>query len=205
MCKKYKWLQKFFAVLAVSVFLMGISALTVYADPGDDGGVPVANDGGEVSNGGEISNGGNSESAPADENADSGDTPRAESGNESDNADNGNNAENNNTDENTGEQEEQSTPDPVSIPERINEIRNKYIDNNEDISNDDSEYTPNKNLENLPTVATEEVAAATAEPLPDVEVSDATLFSGLIMWVCVAVGISVVAGVMVSKRTHRRG
>lgn len=203
MCKKYKWIQKIFAVLTLFVFLSCISVLTVCADPGDDGGVPVADDGGEVSGG--DNNGGNAE-AQQDGNADGGDSaqPDSSSSVESGEADNGDNG-GNNPDENTNEDEEQSTPDPVSIPERINDIRNKYIDNNEDISNEDSEYTPNKNLENLPTVATEEVAAATAEPLPDVEVSDATLFSGIIMWVCVAVGISVVAGVMVSKRTHRRG
>lgn len=203
MCKKYKWIQKIFAVLTLFVFLSCISVLTVCADPGDDGGVPVADDGGEVSGG--DNNGGNAE-AQQDGNADGGDSvqPDSSSSVESGEADNGDNG-GNNPDENTNEDEEQSTPDPVSIPERINDIRNKYIDNNEDISDEDSEYTPNKNLENLPTVATEEVAAATAEPLPDVEVSDATLFSGIIMWVCVAVGISVVAGVMVSKRTHRRG
>lgn len=204
MFKKYKWLQKIFAVLTLFVFLSGISALTAYADPGDDGGVPVADDGGEVSGG--DNNGGNVD-VPDEGNADSGDSSQpVDSGSrENGNVDNGYDSGDNGGNNDGGEDDEPSTTAPISISEQINEIRNKYIDNNEGISDEESDYTPNKNLVNLPTVATEEVAAATAEPLPDVEVSDATLFSGIIMWVCVAVGISVVAGVMVSKRTHRRG
>ena len=68
-----------------------------------------------------------------------------------------------------------------------------------------SAYTEPEYLGELPTVNPAEIPQATAVVLPDVEVSDATLFSGIVMWLCVAVGIAVVVGVMVSKRTHRRG
>ena len=68
-----------------------------------------------------------------------------------------------------------------------------------------SSYTEPEYLGELPTVDPANVPQATAVVLPDVEVSDATLFSGIVMWLCVAVGIAVVVGVMVSKRTHRRG
>ena len=88
--------------------------------------------------------------------------------------------------------------------DQLNRLRESYLTGEEDLPENISQYLPNENLNDLPTVAADEVAAATAEPLPDVAVSDATLFSGIVMWVCVAVGISVVAGVMVSKRTHRR-
>ena len=76
---------------------------------------------------------------------------------------------------------------------------------NEVIEDDNSKYTEPEHLGELPTVSAQDVPEATAVVLPDVEVSDATLFSGIIMWLCVAVGIAVVVGVMVSKRTHRRG
>ncbi|MBQ9514977.1 MAG: hypothetical protein IJR57_02595 [Ruminococcus sp.] len=119
-------------------------------------------------------------------------------------------------DGNVGE-EQVSNPDdqgdgqyetPTAAPEnpwQQYEPQNEYINRIDDLDDNISQYTPNENLAELPTVAPAEVVAATAEPLPDVEVSDASLFSGIVMWLCVAVGISVVAGVMVSKRTHRRG
>lgn len=67
------------------------------------------------------------------------------------------------------------------------------------------EYTKPEHLDELDEVTDGEVAAATAVPVPKAEVSDASLFSGIVMWLCVAVGIAVVVGVMVSKRTRRRG
>ena len=68
-----------------------------------------------------------------------------------------------------------------------------------------STYTEPTYLNELPTVKDEDVVTATALPVPRAEVSDASLFSGIVMWICVAVGIAVVVGVMVSKRTRRRG
>ena len=78
---------------------------------------------------------------------------------------------------------------------------NEYIDNIDDV---DSDYEEPEHLDELPTVSSGEVVEATAVVLPDVEVTDASLFSGTVMWLCVAVGIAVVVGVMVSKRTRRR-
>ena len=80
---------------------------------------------------------------------------------------------------------------------------NGYDNVIEDIG--DTGYTEPEHLDELPTVSPYEVEEATAVVLPDVEVSDASLFSGIVMWLCVAVGVAVVIGVMVSKRTHRRG
>ena len=91
------------------------------------------------------------------------------------------------------------------LREQFVEQYNEYYNSIDDLNGENSQYKPNENLNDLPTVSAGEVIEATAEPLPDVAVSDATLFSGIVMWLCVAVGISVVAGVMVSKRTHRRG
>lgn len=210
MSNKNKWLQRFFAVLTVLVFMTGISVLTAYADPGDDGGQAVADDGGEIDGGNADSGDADTGNEPADsDNADSGEASQpADSdsgdGTEQGNADNGAGSnENNISDDSNNVPQTSSAPDTDS--DALNRIRDYYINNVEDLPDNISQYTPDKNLSELPTVAPEEVPAATAEPLPDVEVSDATLFSGIIMWVCVAVGISVVAGVMVSKRTHRRG
>ena len=68
----------------------------------------------------------------------------------------------------------------------------------------DSDYKEPEHLEELPK-AESGVEEATAVPMPQVEVSDATLFSGIVMWLCVALGVAVLVGVMVSKRTGRRG
>lgn len=202
MCKKDKFFQKFLTVLLAAIFLVSISVLTAAADPGDDGGVPVADDGGDYAaddggydtgdtpaDGGYIDDGGDdSGDTPADGgyvdggDYDSGDTP--------------------------ADSDSYQTP-TISVPDEVRDqyeqLRDSYINGLEDIKDNISQYIPNDNLGSLPTVAPAEVVEATAEPLPDVAVSDATLFSGIIMWLCVAVGISVVAGVMVSKRTHRRG
>lgn len=68
-----------------------------------------------------------------------------------------------------------------------------------------STYIEPTHLNELPSVKEGEVVVATAIAVPQAEVSDASLFSGIIMWLCVAVGIAVVVGVMVSRRTRRRG
>lgn len=199
MSKNDKWLQRIFAVLTVLVFMTGIGVMTAYADPGDDGGEAVADDGGEIDGSNDNNDGGSSSS----QSGDSSSSAVSDQGNADNDPDQGDN--NDNGDGNNDNNVEPATEAPISIPEQIDDLRKKYLGDDEEPGSNDSDYTPNKNLDNLPTVASEAVAAATAEPLPDVEVSDATLFSGIIMWVCVAVGVSVVAGVMVSKRTHRRG
>lgn len=69
----------------------------------------------------------------------------------------------------------------------------------------DSSYSKPEHLDELPSVASENVPSATAVAIPKVAVSDSTLFSGIVMWLCVALGIAVVVGVLVSKRTRRHG
>ena len=68
-----------------------------------------------------------------------------------------------------------------------------------------SAYEEPQHLNELPQVSSQEVVEATAVVIPDVAVSDATMFSGIVMWLCVALGIAVIVGVLVSKRTLRRG
>lgn len=68
-----------------------------------------------------------------------------------------------------------------------------------------SAYEEPQHLSDLPEVSASEVVEATAVVIPDVAVSDATMFSGIVMWLCVALGIAVIVGVLVSKRTLRRG
>ena len=65
-----------------------------------------------------------------------------------------------------------------------------------------STYTEPEHLNELPEVSQQEVILATEIPLPDVEVSDTSLLGGVIAWLCVAVCIALIVGVMVSKRTR---
>lgn len=203
MNKKSKLTNRIITVFIAAMFLLSISVLTAFADQGgdaapDDGGQIVADDGGEYTpddggydsgqDGGDISDQGDSDTG-------TGQDTDPDSGNDSGDSaqDSGDNS--------------YRTPE-VSVPDQFQDgyeqIRDRFINGVDDLEDNLSQYVPNANLDSLPTVAPTEVTAATAEPLPDVEVSDATLFSGIVMWLCVAVGISVVAGVMVSKRTHRR-
>ena len=69
----------------------------------------------------------------------------------------------------------------------------------------DSTYEEPEHLNDLPEVSSGELEIPKAVVIPDVEVSDASLFSGIVMWLCVALGIAVIVGVLVSKRTLRRG
>lgn len=57
----------------------------------------------------------------------------------------------------------------------------------------------------LPQVESQEVTEPTTAPIPEVEVSDTSLIGGVIAWLCVAVGIAVIAGVLVSQRTRQTG
>lgn len=59
--------------------------------------------------------------------------------------------------------------------------------------------------DDLPEVESQEVTAPTTVELPDVEVSDTSLLFGVIAWLCVAVGIAVIAGVLVSQRARQSG
>ncbi len=57
----------------------------------------------------------------------------------------------------------------------------------------------------LPQVDPTDIVEPTKMAIPDVEVSDTSLLGGVIAWLCVAVGIAVVAGVLVSQRTRQVG
>jgi hypothetical protein len=170
-------------VILAAVMIFSPLSLTAYAAP--DGGEPeITADSGEDS-GAAPDDGGSAEPDPADEpeSGESGDPDPApaEDGDASDDA-------------------------PADTPADSGEGGNgynEYIDNIDDIDADPS-YEEPEHLDELPTVSDGEVVEPTAVVLPDVEVTDASLFSGTVMWLCVAVGIAVVVGVMVSKRTRRR-
>ena len=66
-----------------------------------------------------------------------------------------------------------------------------------------SPYVEPEHLAELPAVSPSQVQEATSVAIPVVAVSDASLFSGIVMWLCVALGIAVVVGVLVSRRTRR--
>lgn len=68
-----------------------------------------------------------------------------------------------------------------------------------------SAYEEPPHLKELPAAEPGEVPAATSVVVPEVAVSDASVFAGIVMWLCVALGIAVIVGVLVSKRTRRRG
>ncbi len=98
-----------------------------------------------------------------------------------------------------------SVPDDVQtspVPIEQEPIYEYIYDYDEDMT---TGYEEPENLQELPEVNREEIVEATAVPIPDVAVSDASLFSGIVMWLCVALGIAVLVGVLVSKRTMRRG
>lgn len=189
MFQKKFFFRQIMTILIAAAMLFSVSVLSAAADPGD-GGEMIADDGAADSGSGD---------SPADDGgaADPGSGADIENGG----VDNGMGADDNGADGNGTP----VTPAPDEEQDHYEQIRENYINGIDDLDSYVSQYVPNANLDELPTVAQAEVVEATAEPLPDVEVSDATLFSGIVMWLCVAVGISVVAGVMVSKRTHRRG
>ncbi len=57
--------------------------------------------------------------------------------------------------------------------------------------------------EELPEVESQMIVMPTSIEPPDIEVSDTSLMGGVIAWLCVAVGIAVIAGVLVSQRTRQ--
>lgn len=62
-------------------------------------------------------------------------------------------------------------------------------------------YEAPEHLDDLPQVESYEIPFATEIVLPDVEVSDTTLIGGVIAWLSIALGVSVIVGVLVSRRT----
>lgn len=73
--------------------------------------------------------------------------------------------------------------------------------------NDDSQQSAEDNYlmygDDLPQVESQEVVEPTTVEIPDIEITDISLMGGVIAWLCVAVGIAVVAGVLVSQRTKQ--
>ena len=105
-----------------------------------------------------------------------------------------------NNDQQAQEQQEQ----PQEQQEQPQDDQNEWYDYIYGYSEEgDSAYSKPEHLDELPQVASENVPQATAVAIPTVAVSDASLFSGIVMWLCVALGIAVVVGVLVSKRTRR--
>lgn len=117
--------------------------------------------------------------------------------------------------ENQPEEQIQPEEQPQEIPETPEtpqeeqqpqeEPQNQWYDYIYSYDEDVNTYQEPEHLGELPQAAPEQVVEATAVPMPTVAVSDASLFSGIVTWLCVALGIAVVVGVLVSKRTRRRG
>ena len=99
--------------------------------------------------------------------------------------------------------EAQEQPEtPQQSQEQANEWYDYIYSYDEDAV---SSYVEPEHLGELPEVSSQQVVEATAVPMPTVAVSDASMLSGIVMWLCVVLGIAVVVGVLVSKRTRRRG
>ncbi len=91
--------------------------------------------------------------------------------------------------------------EPEYEPEEDYEDNYDYIgDLDEDIQ--DSTYYEMYSNE-LPEVESQDVTSPTVVEIPEVEVSDTSLVGGVIAWLCVALGIAVIAGVLVSQRTRQ--
>lgn len=104
-------------------------------------------------------------------------------------------------------QEKQETPqEQPETPQQPQEQANEWYDYIYSYDEDAvSSYVEPEHLGELPEVSSQQVVEATAVPMPTVAVSDASMLSGIVMWLCVVLGIAVVVGVLVSKRTRRRG
>lgn len=177
--KKNHFFIHCFTILTAAVFLLSCAVLTVYAAPDagegvDDGGSYVAPD--TPVDGGDTSDGGSADGGvDTDEPVDDGgDSSYIDDPSDTDG----------------GYDAGGSADEDINGADGADDYTSSYVE---------PEY-----LDELPAVEAGEVIAATSVVLPDVEVSDASLLSGIIMWLCVAVGVAVVAGVMVSKRTRSR-
>lgn len=104
-------------------------------------------------------------------------------------------------------QEKQETPqEQPETPQQSQEQANEWYDYIYSYDEDAvSSYVEPEHLGELPEVSSQQVVEATAVPMPTVAVPDASMLSGIVMWLCVVLGIAVVVGVLVSKRTRRRG
>lgn len=83
-----------------------------------------------------------------------------------------------------------------------------YSDDRDQYSQDDQqvyfETVPQQKVDELPQVESQQVDLAQNIKIPDIEVSDTSLMGGVIAWLCVALGIAVIAGVLASQRTRQK-
>lgn len=174
--KKKRILLRILTVLCACVLLLSVLSLSAYATEPPADDTPVSN----------------GENGDADESSDtSGDTDTDREPNEDEPADSDGAGEIDPTaDQNATEPE--ATEDPGD-------------DDYERIDGGQSTETRSEHIDELDEASSEDVVIATAIPVPPAKISDASLLSGIIMWLCVAVGVAVVVGVLVSKRTRRRG
>ncbi len=180
---KNKYFIKWITLCIAVFFILSLSVFSAFAAPDEGGGEggdpPYSDDGGQ---------------------ADSGDTDIPDSGSGDTDIDAGSDTDTDQgQDIDSGDTDEPGDTDTDGYSDDEPDDYNDYING---IYGDDSDYSEPEYLQDLPEVSDAEVQEATAVPMPDVAVSDATLTSGIIMWLCVAVGVSVVVGVMVSKRTR---
>lgn len=114
--------------------------------------------------------------------------------------------EQNNQPQNAQPQEEQNAQPQEQSPAQGEQEPNQWYDPIYSYDeNATSSYVEPEHLGELPAVSATQVQEATSVAIPVVAVSDASLFSGIVMWLCVALGIAVVVGVLVSRRTRRHG
>ena len=93
-------------------------------------------------------------------------------------------------------------PETQYIPEDIPEV--VETEPQEEQADVYEETQPPQNpVDELPQVESYEIIVPTTGKLPEIEVSDASLMGGVIAWLCVALGIAVIAGVLVSQRTRQ--
>lgn len=104
------------------------------------------------------------------------------------------------------DQQQETPQEQPETPQQSQEQANEWYDYIYSYDEDAvSSYVEPEHLGELPEVSSQQVVEATAVPMPTVAVSDASMLSGIVMWLCVVLGIAVVVGVLVSKRTRRRG
>lgn len=95
------------------------------------------------------------------------------------------------------------TPETEYIPEETQAVIETEAVEQEEVVEEDTQAPNDKPLDELPQVESHEVMIPTTVKLPDIEVSDTSLMGGVIAWLCVALGIAVIAGVLVSQRTRQ--
>ncbi len=105
-------------------------------------------------------------------------------------------------------QEEPSTQAPTEAPTEAvtqapTEAQTQAPTEEEEETLKPSDYDVHK--DELPQVESQDIIVPTVAQLPDVEVSDTSLLGGVIAWLCVALGVAVIAGVLVSQRARQGG